>query len=303
MRQEELLKSLGFKKTFPIDILQKELPDKNYNFGADEVVPASGSCNPTSASQSTSSLPPGPSNTGGGIVNSINSALSTGPRVFLRPPGRPRSLTGSICLGDPSDREESAIVDPRLLAAIRLLTPSPSVRSIGSSPSIEGSSSSAGSAQQQQQTVCALTLDQLGDWSSNPLGVEHELIVLDVVRDLCVALYTSLGTTLQQDRALQAELQAACSEYDARTQPRAHTTDFDSLDNDNYDLVSALDKRLSFQQTDLSLDVQDILLAVQLRIGVKRCLEEALKAVIGRSKGTWGLATYTLRWGDKPSGK
>ena len=60
------------------------------------------------------------------------------------------------------------------------------------------------------------------------------------------------------------------------------------MDDEDRDFVSDLNKRVCFQQTDLSVATKDILLAVQLRIGVKRCLEEALKAVMGRSKGGLG---------------
>ena len=193
------------------------------------------------------------------------------PRVFLRSPARSGSGSSS------TSQNEPAVVDPRLLAAVRLITPGMTVKASSSSATsgaiTKAEEGSSGAQSSHQQRVCALTQDQLGDWELTPLGVAHELVVLGVIKDLCLALYTSLGTTLQQDKALQYELEQTCAKMIPGVEGNDAIATSDSL-------ISVLVN--SVPEKDVS---RDVLLAVQLRLSVKRCLEEALKAVMKRSKG------------------
>ena len=195
-------------------------------------------------------------------------------RLFLRPAGN-------------HDTPELQVVDPRLLAALRIMTQPPTERApgaVGGSPAEDV----------HRSRICAASLGQLGDWRAVPLGEAHELLVLKVLTALCAALYTSMGTTLQQDRALQRELEKALL---AGLSPEGAVLEGlvpegtvlaglfpegSLLLNPGCQLLEGFDRTPPSSAGSVN---GDVLMAVLYRISIKRCLEGALQAVLSRTRG------------------
>lgn len=196
------------------------------------------------------------------VLNTPNGDVGFDSKVYLRP--LPQQAAPSDATSETSSTGRQATVqpvDPRLLAALRVMT----LRSQG-----EGSD-------QECAFVQSLSIGQLGDWM-RPLSRQHELEVLAVLVRLCTALYQGLGSTLQQDRALQQQLEQALAAVPALPAQPASPSQGEVGAGGS---LAQLDLHLS-DPTRVARDTQ---LAIQYRISIKSCLEGALQAIVARRKG------------------
>ncbi|GAX83247.1 hypothetical protein CEUSTIGMA_g10673.t1 [Chlamydomonas eustigma] len=175
------------------------------------------------------------------------------------------------------NKEKQQPVDPRLLAAVRIMMLHGSDQEQVAHKDTVGTVGAVGAVAgrtQNMATVYGLTLEQLGDWEV-PVGRQHEIGVLRVLVLLCTALYQSMGSTIQKDKSYFMELE---SEVQGLLAPEG-LVHLGCLGGpaDLWDSVRT--ERLGRQDM-----VLDTLLAVSFRLGIKTCLERALKAIVQRRK-------------------
>ena len=271
--QQAVLLKLGFTSS---ELSATSVP-VGQHLGEEAFTPGGSSFNSGDSSWGDSRDAPGPA--------------ESSPRLYLRPPLTPAGNHDTPAL---------QVVDPRLLAALRIMTrPSPerAPGAVGGRPAEDV----------HRSRICAASLGQLRDWRAVPLGEAHELLVLRVLTALCAALYTSMGTTLQQDRTLHRELEEAllaglspegavleglvpegtvlaglCPEGDAGS----------LLLDPGSKLLESFDRMPPSSAGSVN---GDVLMAVQYRISIKRCLEGALQAVLSRTRGEGHVGVRGMR--------
>jgi hypothetical protein len=145
--------------------------------------------------------------------------------------------------------------------------------------------------------ISGLSQEQLGDWTEAPLGIEHQAVLLKVLKDICITLYKSMGTSLQEDRALLLDLEVAqkgAAESAGNASCHYASSPGGPFMNDSdtaVDLVHAVLATTKVQPADqegsgdVLMLLKDVLLAVQYRIAAKRCLEQELNAILDKAKG------------------
>eukprot|EP00195_Chlamydomonas_chlamydogama_P014915 CAMPEP_0202909216 /NCGR_PEP_ID=MMETSP1392-20130828/48680_1 /ASSEMBLY_ACC=CAM_ASM_000868 /TAXON_ID=225041 /ORGANISM="Chlamydomonas chlamydogama, Strain SAG 11-48b" /LENGTH=573 /DNA_ID=CAMNT_0049598897 /DNA_START=38 /DNA_END=1760 /DNA_ORIENTATION=+ len=190
----------------------------------------------------------------------------------------PRVYIGNMAAtASPQQQQQQQAVDLRLVAAVRGLT-------------LQDEFSLS--------LVRNRTLSELGDCSV-PLSRQHEVAVLQVLVDLCTALYRSFGSTIQQDKAVLQQLEEAQRSAAAGSTGSTSSTSSTGAapavltGSSGRPVVQgkwseaqrlALSGRLAQLQTDAATQVAELVMAVQYRLGLKLALEEALKGVLARKR-------------------